>query len=352
MKEIFKNQDLFPQYLGFEYNHENFQWTTPAQTASWSWKGTESVIQQIIQAGGVVRRFDEDAIDSDFRHVIEEGTSENQANGWYQHHFQKELTGIEITLPDNVDIKHELMIEISVEKNAAVAVTILLRLGQNSRLKLKSQLKFTGEQTRSSFLISGQLNPASTLEYTLVEESLQPMTQVLLGNVECERDAQCQWNLFPEVSGQLLGDLAIRLSGRGASGEINAARFGQKDDWVGMQGMVEHLAPDTFSRINMRGVLYQESTISFTSVGKINHGAHGANADQESRLMTIEPSAKGSVNPALIIDENDVKAGHAASVGQYDEDELYYLLSRGLSPKVAKQILIDDFMNPVMKKIK
>ncbi len=44
--------------------------------------------------------------------------------------------------------------------------------------------------------------------------------------------------------------------------------------------------------------------------------------------MTVEPNAKGSVNPVLVIDENDVRAGHAASVGQYDEDELYYLQSR------------------------
>ncbi|PZG13809.1 hypothetical protein C1I98_39705, partial [Spongiactinospora gelatinilytica] len=64
----------------------------------------------------------------------------------------------------------------------------------------------------------------------------------------------------------------------------------------------------------------------------------------------IEPHAKGSVNPLLIIDENDVQAGHAASVGQYDEEALYYLLSRGLVEADAKQILINNFMEPVLPK--
>jgi Fe-S cluster assembly protein SufD len=99
----------------------------------------------------------------------------------------------------------------------------------------------------------------------------------------------------------------------------------------------------------MRGVLYENSRVNFTSIGQIDHGASDADADQESRLMTVEPHAKGSVNPVLVIDENDVRAGHAASVGQYDEDELYYLQSRGLPMETAKQILIDNFMEPIWR---
>lgn len=65
--------------------------------------------------------------------------------------------------------------------------------------------------------------------------------------------------------------------------------------------------------------------------------------------MTVGETTHGTVNPVLLIDENDVNAGHAASVGQYDLDELYYLLSRGIPIMQARKILVYDFISPVMQ---
>ncbi len=223
-------------------------------------------------------------------------------------------------------------------------------MGADSRVRLRRQVSYPQISSQLNLLTCGKVDNGSRL--VLVDElkSSIPTSSLWTGTIRCQRDAQLEWSLYPDVKGKFLGRCTTFLEGQGGSAHFNVGQYGRQDDWIGIQGLVDHRAPDTFSRIKMRGVLYENAQVYFTSTGKINSGAHGANAAQESRLMTVEPHAKGSVNPLLIIDENDVRAGHAASVGQYDEEALYYLLSRGLTNVVAKQILIDNFMEPVLGK--
>ena len=74
-----------------------------------------------------------------------------------------------------------------------------------------------------------------------------------------------------------------------------------------------------------RGVMKDSATTIFNGIGKIEHGASKSNAEQESRLLMLSEKARGDANPMLLIDEDDVMAGHAASVGRVDPVQLYYI---------------------------
>jgi Fe-S cluster assembly protein SufD len=65
----------------------------------------------------------------------------------------------------------------------------------------------------------------------------------------------------------------------------------------------------------------------------------------------LSPKARGDANPILLIDEDDVKAGHAASVGQVNPDQIYYLMSRGISKEEAQRLVIYGFLAPVVSEI-
>jgi Fe-S cluster assembly protein SufD len=86
----------------------------------------------------------------------------------------------------------------------------------------------------------------------------------------------------------------------------------------------------------------------FNGIGKIEHGASKSNAEQESRVLMLSEKARGDANPILLIDEDDVTAGHAASVGRVDPLQLYYLMSRGISQKEAERLVIHGFLAPVV----
>src|SRR5699024_4286483 len=93
------------------------------------------------------------------------------------------------------------------------------------------------------------------------------------------------------------------------------------------------------------------TTAIYNAIGKIEDGATRANAEQESRLLMLSGNARGDANPILLIDEDDVTAGHAASVGRIDEMQLYYLQSRGFSQQEAERLIIHGFLTPVVNEL-
>ena len=107
----------------------------------------------------------------------------------------------------------------------------------------------------------------------------------------------------------------------------------------------------TIGHIFQRGVILNRSTLVFNGIGKIIKGAKGSDAQQESRVLMLSRRARGDANPLLLIDENDVTAGHAASVGRVDENQMYYLMSRGISEQVARKLVIRGFMGEVLAKM-
>ena len=93
------------------------------------------------------------------------------------------------------------------------------------------------------------------------------------------------------------------------------------------------------------------ATSIFNGIGKIEHGATKSNAEQESRVLMLSEKARGDANPMLLIDEDDVMAGHAASIGRVDPVQLYYLMSRGIRKEEAERLIIHGFLAPVVNQL-
>ncbi|MCT7880777.1 MAG: SufD family Fe-S cluster assembly protein, partial [Lactobacillus crispatus] len=98
--------------------------------------------------------------------------------------------------------------------------------------------------------------------------------------------------------------------------------------------------PHSTGLINQRGVLLENSQLIFNGIGQIVHGAHGSKADQQNRVLMMSDNAHGDANPLLLIDENDVIAAHAASVGPVDQIQMNYLMSRGIPYDQAQRLVI------------
>ncbi|MFP4286326.1 MAG: SufD family Fe-S cluster assembly protein [Candidatus Izemoplasmataceae bacterium] len=116
--------------------------------------------------------------------------------------------------------------------------------------------------------------------------------------------------------------------------------------------IVEHLAKTTEGYIEHYGVSNDASTLLFEGVGKIHKGMSRSIAKQSNKGVIIGDFARLDANPLLIIDEYDVEAGHGAAIGQIDADQLYYLMSRGLSKKDAERLIINGFLAPLNDVIK
>ena len=90
-----------------------------------------------------------------------------------------------------------------------------------------------------------------------------------------------------------------------------------------------------------------KASFCMEATGKIEKGAHDSASHQTTRVLTMSEKHNSEVHPVLLIDENEVKASHATTLGQPDENQLYYLQTRGLSRSQALGLLTLGYLLPI-----
>ncbi len=165
------------------------------------------------------------------------------------------------------------------------------------------------------------------------------------------RDASIDWALGQMNDGHTVFENLTHLIGDNSSGHAKMVTVGRGKQIQNFTTKSLHIGQDSDANILQHGVMKEGATAIFNAIGKIEHGATRSNAEQESRVLMLSEKARGDANPILLIDENDVTAGHAASVGRVDPMQMYYLMSRGISQAEAERLIIHGFLAPVVKQL-
>ena len=136
------------------------------------------------------------------------------------------------------------------------------------------------------------------------------------------------------------------LLGRGAEADVKtvAIASGQQKQNITVRTM--NVADHTVGNIVNYGIVKDNAHLAFNGIGKIQKAAKESDNQQETRLLNLSKTAEAIANPFLLIDEGDITAGHAASIGQLDEEQIYYLMSRGLSRSEASKMIVTGFLQP------
>lgn len=140
----------------------------------------------------------------------------------------------------------------------------------------------------------------------------------------------------------------ITLAGKGASVKFLGLLLGHEDQGVKLKITVFHQAENTKSEVIIKCALRDSSSVFFDGLIKIEPGAKGTNAWLAAHLLLLSEKSRGIAVPNLEILENDIKAGHAATVGRINNLELFYLMSRGLPEDKAKQLIVRGFLESVI----
>ena len=98
-------------------------------------------------------------------------------------------------------------------------------------------------------------------------------------------------------------------------------------------------------------VILKDGRFLMDAAGAIEKGAHVSESHQTSRALCFDDTMAATIIPALLIDDNDVKASHAASVGRVDEEQLYYLQSRGLNMNDCMRLISTGYLMPITETI-
>ena len=188
----------------------------------------------------------------------------------------------------------------------------------------------------------------ASITYGAVDVLAEGFTTYVNRRGIAKRDARIEWAIGMMNDSDTISENTTHLIGDNSIGDTKMVVVGRGSQKQNFTTQVIHWGKNSDGQILKHGVMKDSASSIFNGIGKIEHGATKANAEQESRVLMLSPQARGDANPILLIDEDDVTAGHAASVGRVDPLQLYYLMSRGITKQEAERLVIHGFLAPVV----
>ncbi|WP_040952567.1 Fe-S cluster assembly protein SufD, partial [Gorillibacterium massiliense] len=262
--------------------------------------------------------------------------------------------GVFLYVPKNVAVQAPLQaLFLSDNKKAGIAPHILIVAEEGSSVTYVDN--FESAHAEGSLVLNAVAEvfaaPGASIRYATVHHLDKDTVDLSYRRAILEQDARIEWIVGEMNDGNGLSDTTTILKGKGSSSDIKVICVGSGEQKLNLTARNIHFGKMTESDMLTRAVMREDSTAIVNAITKIEKGATGANGQQTEKVMMLSPTARGDANPILLIDEDDVKAGHAASVGQVSPEQIYYLMSRGISKVEAERLIIYGFLAPVVAEI-
>jgi Fe-S cluster assembly protein SufD len=192
---------------------------------------------------------------------------------------------------------------------------------------------------------------AARLEYVSLQNLSRETWHFASHRARVERDAELDW--VAGGFGSKKGKVWIEndLSGEGATSRVTGAYFADRTQHLDYDTFQLHSAPHTTSDFAFKGALRDRATAVWRGMIRVEPDAQKTNAYQENRNLMLSPTTHAVPIPGLEILANDVRCTHGATVGQVDRDQLFYLMSRGLTRAEAERLIVRGFFTDVLDRI-
>lgn len=189
------------------------------------------------------------------------------------------------------------------------------------------------------------------VQYAAVHNLSSVVTDLSHRRALIQNDASVEWIIGEMNAGNCLSDTSSVLKGNGSKSDAKIVSIGEGSHELNITTRAIHIGKSSDSNMLTRAVMRDKAQAIINGITKIEKGATNANGEQTERVLMLSPKARGDANPLLLIDEDEVTAGHAASAGQVDKDQIYYLMSRGISKQEAEKLIIIGFLQPIVSEI-
>ncbi len=192
---------------------------------------------------------------------------------------------------------------------------------------------------------------ARVTHYKVQDESDESF-HVATTRAEVARDAA--YDLTTVTLGARLSrhDIEVALISPGAACSVDGLYIVGDAQHTDTHSLIDHREPNGVSRQTYKGILDGRSRAVFNGRVYVHEGASGTDAQQSNKNLLLSRDARVNTKPQLEIFNDDVKCAHGATVGQLEEEEVFYLLSRGLHPELARNLLTYGFAEEIVEKIK
>ena len=193
--------------------------------------------------------------------------------------------------------------------------------------------------------------PGSRVRYTTIQNWADNVYNLVTKRAVAYKEATMEW-----VDGNLGSKLTMKypsvyMLGEGAHAEILSIAFAGTGQHQDAGGKVVHGAPHTSSIITSKSISKDGGRSSYRGLVKVANGAKGARSKVVCDALILDKDSRSDTYPVMEIDESDVSIAHEASVSRIQEEQLFYLMSRGLSETEASTMIVNGFIEPLVKEL-
>lgn len=273
--------------------------------------------------------------------------------GTYEDRYFSTLNTLAAPDPIIIDVQKDANIELPIVilhwfdgAGSAAFPRTLARIGESSRVTF-------GEYFVSPTDIDGLLAPVTQIDladnaqcgYAAVQDLGAGATIIASQQNRVGADARFSstTTAFGASFSRFVND--CRLIGKGGESILRAMYFGSKSQVLDFRTMQDHRAPHTTSDLLFKGAVGEHANSIYSGLIRVEKGARGTSAFQTNRNLVLSDGAHADSVPNLEIEENDVRCSHASAVGPIDDDQLYYLESRGVPTDIAKRLIVIGFFD-------
>jgi Fe-S cluster assembly protein SufB len=191
----------------------------------------------------------------------------------------------------------------------------------------------------------------SHVRYTTIQNWADNVYNLVTKRAVAYENATMQW-----VDGNLGSKLTMKypsvyLRGEGAHGEILSLAFAGRGQHQDAGGKIVHAAPHTSSLITSKSISKDGGRGTYRGLIKVARGARGSKSKVVCDALILDKDSRSDTYPVMEIDEADVSIAHEASVSRLEEEQLFYLMSRGLSAIDASTMIVNGFLDPLVKEL-
>jgi Fe-S cluster assembly protein SufB len=195
------------------------------------------------------------------------------------------------------------------------------------------------------------VKPGGRCRYTTIQNWSNNVYNLVTKRAVAYENATMEWvdaNLGSKLT---MKYPAIWLMGEGAHGEVLSIAFAGQDQHLDAGGKAVHIAPNTSSIITSKSISRGGGRASYRGLLEVAKGAEGSKSKVVCDALILDEDSRSDTYPYIRIDESNVDIGHEATVSKIGDEQLFYLMSRGLSEAEASAMVVSGFVEPITKEL-
>lgn len=255
-----------------------------------------------------------------------------------------------ILVPKNTLLPKPVELTISAESGTLVSPHILIIAEEGSNATIVETYTSTSKSFTNAAVQIVVENSAELTHYRVQKESAEAfhygVTEVTLG-----KDSRYDSTNINIGSALSRHDIDLKFTAEGGEAWVDGLYMLGGSQHADTHSIIDHTVPNCTSHQNYKGVLNDSSRAVFNGKVFVRENAHGTDAQQSNKNLLLSNDARVDTKPQLEIFNDDVKCSHGATVGQLEEEELFYLRTRGLPENLARNLLTYGFAEEIINKI-